>query len=110
MKRERETLIRSEREKAETKNLQTDRQREALPEKKRKAKNETKISFPFSPLSTNWRCWCSSVVVLILILRITTTTIKASERCNSSQKLSRKKRKKEAQEGRERFFVRNKRD
>ena len=97
---------RSEREKAETKT--TDRQqRSSAREKKKRAKNETKIH-SFS-LSTNWRCWCSSGVVLILILRIT-TTIKASERCNSSQKLSRKKRKKEAQEGRERFFVRNKRD
>jgi len=88
-----------------------DREKKALPEKKRSAKNETKIH-SFS-LSTNWRCWCASVVVLIIIiLRITTTTtIKASERCNnSSQKRSRKKRKKEARQGRERFFVRNKRD
>lgn len=90
-----------------------DREKKALPEKKRSAKNETKIhSFSLSrPIGG---VWCASVVVRILIiLRITTTTttIKASERCNnSSQKRSRKKRKKEARQGRERFFVRNKRD
>ena len=99
---------RSEREKKQRRKT-TETERSCLPEKKRRAKNEKKIH-SFS-LSTNWRC--ASVVVRILILRITTTTttIKASERCNnSSQKRSRKKRKKEARQGRARFFVRNKRD
>ena len=111
MKRENERENeRSERvEKAETKNNR--RQREAVcPRKKEEQKTRQKFTlFHSRPIGG---VWCASVVVRILILRITTTTttIKASERCDSSQKRSRKKRKKEARQGRERFFVRNKRD
>lgn len=112
VKRERKRERKKKRKRKSRDENNRDREKKALPEKKRSAKNETKIhSFSLSrPIGG---VWCASVVVRILILRITTTTttIKASERCNnSSQKRSRKKRKKEARQGRERFFVRNKRD
>jgi hypothetical protein len=77
---------RSKREKADEKQ-QTERE---LPEKKRSKKNETKIG----------GVWCSSVV-LIIILRIT-TTIKASESCNSSRALS--KEAKERSTGKRELF------
>ena len=75
---------------AKEKNRRKTTDRETLPEKKRSKKNETKIG----------GVWCSSVV-LIIILRIT-TTIKASESCNSSRALS--KEAKERSTGKRELF------
>ena len=69
---------------AKEKNRRKTTDRETLPEKKRCKKNETKIG----------GVWCSSVV-LIIILRIT-TTIKASESCNSSRALSKEAKERSA--------------
>ena len=84
-----------------------EREREHERRKRKKSKKRDKNFTLF--LSPNWWCWCSSVVVLIILPRIIITTIKASESCNSSRALS-KEAKERSTERRERFFVRNKRD
>ena len=93
VKREREHE-RSKREKADEKQ-QTERE---LPEKKRSKKRYKNSLFFSLPIGSG--VWCSSVVVLI-ILRIT-TTIKASESCNSSRALS--KEAKERSTGKRELF------
>ena len=86
---------RSKREKADEKQ-QTERE---LPEKKRSKKRDKNSLFFSLPIGGG--VWCSSVVVLIIILRIT-TTIKASESCNSSRALS--KEAKERSTGKRELF------
>ena len=79
--------------------------------KKKPKKQKTRQKFTLFLSRPIGGVWCSSVVVRILILRITTTTtIKASERCDSSQKRSRKKRKKEARERERALLIQNKRE
>lgn len=96
VKRERRERTKEAKEKKQTKN---NRQRETLPEKKRSKKRDKNSLFFSLPLGGG--VWCSSVVVLIIILRIT-TTIKASESCNSSRALS--KEAKERSTGKRELF------
>ena len=85
---------RSKREKQTENNRQRDAAREKI--NKKRDKNSLFFSLPIGG-----GVWCSSVVVLIIILRIT-TTIKASESCNSSRALS--KEAKERSTGKRELF------
>ena len=96
VKRETRENERSKREKADEKQ-QTES--EKLPEKKRSKKRDKNSLFFSLPIGGG--VWCSSVVVLIIILRIT-TTIKAPESCNSSRALS--KEAKERSTGKRELF------
>ena len=96
VKRERDESARKK-QKRKSRRKTTDRERRCP--RKKEAKNETKIHSFSLPIGGG--VWCSSVVVLIIILRIT-TTIKASESCNSSRALS--KEAKERSTGKRELF------